>query len=558
VFYYWKRRYKYIMSRWGYSVNIATIEPFNETDQLLSYKNLAPGGLGTNVPIDTCNGVLQNEQGIPFRGLCRENRGPWQRDSLLPGIVDQWLTDLIGYVRGDVDTADVVGSPLGEKEKLFIMSYTDYMPASSIDLFTGVYLPDHYKPFTNPQVDMIDVHRGMNAYQPDSDLPDQLISSAFDHASSFRSAYPYPNPSLGDRKPFNQGEFNYYSHVSFGDWEREIEKAFHNYDVSFHNEIWASAFSGKFAAGTTWHWERVFWWPDALPPPPHPNNQYQLTPPSNTLGATNLIDIGIGTGFPITNRTLHHHFKPLADLLAHSSWLEYDFFNGEYTANKVFDNTNANELESYYLKDTTNTLAIGWVHNRNAWVMNNFYLVDSAQNFLGCDQPDSSTVTLTGFAPNTPFFITWFPTRMDTTIYPPATIDTSSATGTLKLDITGYVGGITNNYLDTLRSDYAFIITPEFFARSTPYSPVAEESPVPSGWDFDMYPNPTRDALFLRMHDDIPKEIVILDVTGRRVVTRANVASTIYQIPVGQLAQGAYWVRVRDGADAKTKKLIIH
>ena len=28
VFYYWKRKYKYIMSRWGYSVNVAAIEPF--------------------------------------------------------------------------------------------------------------------------------------------------------------------------------------------------------------------------------------------------------------------------------------------------------------------------------------------------------------------------------------------------------------------------------------------------------------------------------------------------------------------------------------------------
>lgn len=137
-------------------------------------------------------------------------------------------------------------------------------------------------------------------------------------------------------------------------------------------------------------------------------------------------------------------------------------------------------------------------------------------------------------------------------------MDTSSTTGTLKLDITGYIGGITNNYLDTLRSDYAFIIAPEFFLRSTPYSPVAEEPPVPSGWDFDMYPNPTRDALFLRMHDDIPKDVVILDVIGRRVITRANVSSTIFQLPVGQLAQGAYWVRVEDGANARTKKLIIH
>lgn len=38
AFYYWKRKYKYIMSRWGYSVNIAAIEPFNEIDHMLSYE----------------------------------------------------------------------------------------------------------------------------------------------------------------------------------------------------------------------------------------------------------------------------------------------------------------------------------------------------------------------------------------------------------------------------------------------------------------------------------------------------------------------------------------
>ncbi|HRO41098.1 MAG TPA: hypothetical protein PLY76_14195, partial [Flavobacteriales bacterium] len=37
VFYYWKRKYKYIMSRWGYAVHIPIIEPFNEVDGMLGY-----------------------------------------------------------------------------------------------------------------------------------------------------------------------------------------------------------------------------------------------------------------------------------------------------------------------------------------------------------------------------------------------------------------------------------------------------------------------------------------------------------------------------------------
>ncbi len=527
IFYYWKRKYKYIMSRWGYSVNIASIEPFNEIDQMLSYqyKDLTDKG-----------------------GICPENKLIWTKDPDLPSTLDEWITAIADHVRGPVDLDHPVNSPLGEDKKLFLMSYTD--AASATDT-------EHYLHLTNPQVDLMSVHKyAWPDPQYDIGQPDSWMKYAFDHVQDFWNAYPSDNAPLHQRKPFTQGETNYWNEMQVGGWKNHIEKIFHNYDVSFHNELWSSAFSGKFAAGTTWLWERVFWWPDALPTPPHPNNQYQLTPPSPVLGATNMIDIGIGTGFPITNRTIHHHFRPLADLLSHPSWQGYDFFNGDFTAHKVFDETDVNELEAYYLKDMTNTVAIGWVHNRNAWALNSFYLTSSVQNFLGCDPPSGQSLALSGFEPEADYFVTWFPTRMNSTVLPAGMQVTSNATGIIALDLTDQFGGTYDNYLDTLRADYAFIITPEPFVKSLPQ--MAEKPLIAPDWDFTMYPNPARDELFIRLPDDAPTDIILHDLAGRQIHTRSSVRGALLRLPIEQLASGVYCIRVSEGDNSKVKKLIIH
>ena len=189
--------------------------------------------------------------------------------------------------------------------------------------------------------------------------------------------------------------------------------------------------------------------------------------------------------------------------------------------------------------------------------MNNYYLNSSSQNFLGCTPPDSTRITLAGFATNTPLFITWFPTRLNSTLHPPQ--DTLvTTTGALTLDLSGYLGGTANNYLDTLRSDYAFIITPGFFQKRMAPRPLEEYSTIDHGWDFHLYPNPAQDILFLRMPDETPKEIMILDISGRRMMSHANVTSTTCQLPVAQLAKRAYWVSVRASTNVKVKKIIIH
>ncbi|WKZ64868.1 MAG: hypothetical protein QY325_08810 [Flavobacteriales bacterium] len=106
--------------------------------------------------------------------------------------------------------------------------------------------------------------------QAERDLTDERIHQGFRNATAFWNRFPAAQSDWQERKPFNQGEYNHYTQLTIPNpnfpnlvlWRNDVEKILHNYDVSFHNELWSSAFSGKFAAGTTWHWERVFWWPD--------------------------------------------------------------------------------------------------------------------------------------------------------------------------------------------------------------------------------------------------------------------------------------------------------
>ncbi len=204
------------------------------------------------------------------------------------------------------------------------------------------------------------------------------------------------------------------------------------------------------------------------------------------------------------------------------------------------------------------TTAIGWVHNRNAWVMNSYYLTSSTQNFFGCTAPSDTSILLSGFLPGMEYHINWFPTWMNSTVAPVDTTWFSDASGNLLLDLsTSPFGDTITYYLDTLRSDYAFVITPEPFFKQMELdaSPV---DPIPPDLDFDLFPNPSRTEVFVRMTVDAPKDIVLFDPSGRHIETIGSVTSTQCRLPVGLLAKGVYYVRVSAGLSTKVKKLVIH
>ena len=117
--------------------------------------------------------------------------------------------------------------------------------------------------------------------------------------------------------------------------------------------------------------------------------------------------------------------------------------------------------------------------------------------------------------------------------------------------------GAYRNHLDTLHADYAFIIATSL-VKSLQVPTALDTIPLETAWDFSIFPNPARDAIFLRLSDNAPMNITILDLAGRRVGSWGSVAGDIQHVPIGNLARGAYWVRVSDGLNSKTKKLLVH
>jgi hypothetical protein len=205
-------------------------------------------------------------------------------------------------------------------------------------------------------------------------------------------------------------------------------------------------------------------------------------------------------------------------------------------------------------------LVIGWVHDREAQWENAFNGHTLAQNYAGCAAPSLNALVLDGFLPEHDYCNTWFPTHIGATDLPP---DTEFPNTLLQSDVNGDIVmnleeefiGVTNNYLDTLHSDYAFVITPQpFFKR---LHQLADETVPADGWDFVLYPNPTRGLLILGFSDDVIKDVFLLDVSGRRVASYSNVNSQRFHISTEQLAKGAYWVMAASGELRKVKKLII-
>lgn len=233
-------------------------------------------------------------------------------------------------------------------------------------------------------------------------------------------------------------------------------------------------------------------------------------------------------------------------------------FTQDFSVHESFSDND--DVECYYLQNADNTMVVGWVHNRHAWTTNNFYLASSQQNILGCLVPNSQTVWISGLEEGPTYYVNWFPTRMNTTECPAdAEDDDGDDLVILEIDdpASAAFGGTLNNYLDTLHVDYAFIITPEPLVKSLLLPPQPEVS-VDSGWDFALYPNPTRGELYLRLTDDKPKDVMIHDLSGRQIRTWSSVTGPIQHLPMERLANGAYWVRVSDGHNSKVRKVIIH
>ncbi len=251
------------------------------------------------------------------------------------------------------------------------------------------------------------------------------------------------------------------------------------------------------------------------------------------------------------------NFKPLTIFLANPNLQAYHLLNEDFSPHKAVDNSN--KIEAYYLTNADSSLAIGWIHNLNAYWENHYYVTSAVQNFFGCTSPSAQQVSLPEFAIGPDYHITWFPTRMNDTIHPVDAVDTSG-TGTVVLDMSSApLGGTLDHYLDTLRLDYAFIIALQPVHRNIQVSSEVDPVPTESDWTFSMYPNPAGENVVLLLPPDgVMRNIAVYDLTGKRVVFRSNMTGALIDLPTGSLARGAYCVRVSDAMSSQTKTLILH
>jgi hypothetical protein len=277
---------------------------------------------------------------------------------------------------------------------------------------------------------------------------------------------------------------------------------------------------------------------------------------SADIGYENVLDVN-DNPVPIKNKPIHHHFLPLHELFQHHSGVPAALLNDVYTVHKAF--SPGGDIEAYYLKDAANSTVIGWVHNRYAWLMNSFYLRSDRHNMLGCVPPSTpQSITISNLNPGSDYYITWFPTHTNTVIAPTDAID-GSQTGSVTLDLSSApLGGHINNYIDTLHSDYAFIITPGPFVKSDDGPVEADATTAQDVWDIALYPNPTVDMVHVESRGALMEEISILDLTGRVITTRSQLNAPRVQFDVNRLAKGAYWIRASCGGESRTRKLILN
>ena len=75
----------------------------------------------------------------------------------------------------------------------------------------------------------------------------------------------------------------------------------------------------------------------------------------------------------------------------------------------------------------------------------------------------------------------------------------------------------------------------------------------PNVFDFDMYPNPTKDVLRVNMLDNRKVSFIVYNLMGQQLKTNTLTNS---EINVSDLSSGIYILEVNDGQKSITKKFI--
>ncbi len=562
--YYWKRRYKYILSRYGYSVNLAALETFNEIDQVLGYNSVDITSTSTD---------------------CGGNRTYWNADPALPGLITNWHNDILNYAKNTLMN--------NANKHLAMVSYCSAGGANP-----SVY----YGLLTNSFIDIADIH--------DYDDSKTIFNNSFGIVSTL------VRNTLALNKPFHFGEFSAYGNIyvsglsstrdsdtmQYFNHEEKIKNIapgdpltyfyFNNYDISFHNELWASAFMGTYSTGLNYAWNTVHWWPIS-----NPTRAYytatDFATVDNVLGdqqSPPLLLPGNQT-INFTNKKIYHNFKPLSDFMTQSPGIDfkqhytpYELFGDGSTTNSDYthyceyispgvpilddngDILTTATLECYYLVNDDATNAYGWVHNLDYFWHNNYYYYSDGttgtgsinyEKLNGCTVPYGTTLSfpLPDFAEPADYIISFYPTRTGSYSVPAYAVIPSTTNG---LDI----GPSIQNYFtysgyqpnDTIHVDVAFEI--EVSLEST-HKTTNVENKQNDTIDFNVLisPNPSDGIYYIKVNKTGLYNISVYNSIGDIILVENEINKNT-DMDLSNQPAGIYYVKVSEGNNIKHFKLI--
>ncbi|MEO8087822.1 MAG: hypothetical protein ABI763_13440 [Bacteroidota bacterium] len=289
--YFWKRKYKYIFARWGYSVNIGMYQVNSEIDQQLGWRDAT---LSVN------------------SGICDQNDTIYHEDLGVLAALTTHLDTVIGYIKNG----------LGDSHHLFTLSYTPLKFGNYINWSGSNY--QYHIHFQNPNIDVTDIHFYSGNNSPSISNAEKNVQLArYEIEEDIHGSDTTYQLDLD--KPFHFGEGtdltkrDSVDNPGGGKRTEPINKLYDNYDVSFHNEIWATSFMNTCTSIMTWVGPLVHWWQNGLPHAPSDTvNIFQARAFSNELDSTNdlsafsadsLREIDI----PVKNKKIYHNYKMLSD-----------------------------------------------------------------------------------------------------------------------------------------------------------------------------------------------------------------------------------------------------
>lgn len=106
-----------------------------------------------------------------------------------------------------------------------------------------------------------------------------------------------------------------------------------------------------------------------------------------------------------------------------------------------------------------------------------------------------------------------------------------------------------------MKKKYFYILMVLFcFASSSVFAQESKQ-PFPATQELGFYPNPVSNGkIYITSKTTIEKDVVIFDVLGKKVL---QVTTSGRELNISNIPPGVYIIKIREGEDAVTKKLIV-